>query len=67
MVWQGSNDGTNWETLTAEDNTAISLTATALVNVTEIPRFARPSITAGDGTTSLTVIALLRRPTDMRQ
>lgn len=55
VVLQGSNDGTNWETLNDKAPAAISLTAAGLVAVLETPVFIRPSVTAGDGTTALTV------------
>lgn len=50
VVVQGSNDGTNWETLTDAGGTAISKTATFLVSIRENPRFIRVSTSGGAGT-----------------
>jgi hypothetical protein len=55
VVLQGSNDGTNWVTLNDGTGSAISLTAAGLVSVLENPRYVRPNVTAGDGTTDITV------------
>lgn len=56
IVLEGSNDGTNWETLTDPQGNAISKTAKALEQILEHTRFVRPRVSAGDGTTSLTCI-----------
>lgn len=61
MRFQGSNDGTNWAPLTDPQGNAINLTAAGLEQVTEITRHIRPLITAGDGTTDLTVVMYARR------
>lgn len=53
IVIEGSNDGTNYFTLTDLQSTAISKTAAALEAIAECPRYIRPRVTAGDGTTSL--------------
>jgi len=63
IVFQGSNDGTNWVTLTDPQGNAISKTAAAIEKVQEVTRFVRPSVTAGDGDTALTATLLLRRTT----
>lgn len=55
VVLQGSNDGTNYRTLTDPQGNALSFTAAAIEAVQEITRYTRPSVTGGDGTTSLTV------------
>jgi hypothetical protein len=60
-VLEGSNDGTNWSTLTDLTGTAISKTAAGVSIVAENPRFIRAHVTAGDGSTSLTVTVLGRR------
>ena len=59
---EGSNDGTNWLPLTDPQGNAITKTATALEMVTETPRYIRPRVTAGDGTTDITVIVFARTP-----
>jgi len=61
IVWQGSNNGTNWETLTDAQGLAISKTAAALEQVVEAPRYVRPNVTGGDGTTAITCILIARR------
>lgn len=53
IKWQVSNDGTNWFDATDPQGNAISKTAAALEQVAEATRWARPNVTAGDGTTAL--------------
>lgn len=60
-VIQGSNDGTNYQSLTDPQGNAISKTAASIEMVTELTRYIRPNITAGDGTTNLEVTMVLRR------
>jgi len=60
-VIQGSNDGTNYQSLTDPQGNAISKTAAAIEMVEEHTRYIRPNITAGDGTTSLTVTLMAKR------
>lgn len=64
--WEGSNDEANYATLTDPQGNALDFTAAKVEAVTEITVLARPRVTAGDGTTSLTVIALLRRTQPLR-
>lgn len=66
IVWQGSNDGSTWVTMSEPDGTAISLTAAGLKAVLEITRYARPFVSAGDGTTDLDVFVVCRRQSSMR-
>lgn len=63
---QGSNDGTNWFDLTDPQGNAISKTAAGIETCTEITMFARPFVSAGDGTTSLTATLVMRRATPLR-
>lgn len=58
---QGSNDGTNYATLTDPQGNDLNITAAKIEQVTEVVRYIRPNVTAGDGTTNLTVILLVRR------
>jgi hypothetical protein len=58
---EGSNDGTNYLALTDPQGNAVTKTAAALEVIEESPRYVRPNVTAGDGTTSLTVTAWARR------
>lgn len=60
--FEGTNDGVNWITLTDPQGNALSKTTAALESVTETPRYVRPSVTGGDGTTDLTVILFARTP-----
>lgn len=61
IVIQGSNDGTNYVTLTDPQGNALSKTSAAIEQIEEITRYVRPLVTAGDGTTALVVTMLLRR------
>jgi hypothetical protein len=61
IVFEGSNDGTNYVTLTDPQGNTISKTAAALEAVSELTRRVRPRVTGGDGTTSLTAVLLVRR------
>lgn len=61
LVWEGSNDGTNYLTLTDTQGNALSFTAAGVKAVTEAVIFARPRVTAGDGATSLGVAVACRR------
>lgn len=65
VALQGSNDGTNWFNLTPAALTAAGafVNATAVtggLGVTEHPKYIRPTVTAGDGTTAITVIGFLQ-------
>lgn len=51
---EGSNDGVNWFKLSPAALTANG--SFAILGVTEVPKYIRPNVTAGDGTTSITVI-----------
>ena len=63
VTLQGSNDDTNYFTLTDQQTVAISKTAAALEQVNELPRFVKPVVTGGDGTTDIDVIiTMLRSP-----
>ena len=64
---EGSNDGVNWFTLTRPGATALSFTAAGLAAVVEATKYIKPLVTAGDGTTSLTVTVFALRPSSMHQ
>lgn len=51
---EGSNDGTNWETLTDNLGVVLEFIAKGIKLIAENPRFVRPS--AGSGVSSVTVI-----------
>jgi hypothetical protein len=67
LRWEGSNDGTNFTPLTDPQGNALDFTTAKMEAVTEVCAYARPRVTAGDGTTSLSVVMLARRPTPNRQ
>lgn len=62
VVLEGSNDGTTYYTLTDPAANSLSFTSAGLKSVTEVTRYMRPRVTAGDGTTSLKATLLVRRP-----
>jgi hypothetical protein len=68
VVWEGTNDtAISYGGLNNAQGSAVSLTAaTAVKQVVEIPRYSRPRVSAGDGTTALDVYAILRRSNTMR-
>jgi len=53
---QGSLDGANWTILRDPQGTVLTFTAAGLKAVLEGCPFVRPLVTAGDGSTSLTVL-----------
>lgn len=59
IILEGSNDGTNYETLSDYLGNALSFTAEGLSSIAEVVNHIRPRVTAGDGTTALTVTLLL--------
>ena len=61
VIIEGSNDGSIYATLKDHLGVALSVTAAGIYSVDQITRYLRPRISAGDGTTSLTVTALSRR------
>lgn len=61
IVLEGSNDGTNYVTLTDPQGSAISKTAAGLEAIEELTRYVRPRVTAGDGTTALNAYLVVKR------
>jgi hypothetical protein len=61
VVIEGSLDNNNWFGLKDPSSTVISFTAAGLRTVLENVPYIRPRVTAGDGTTSITAIACVRR------
>jgi hypothetical protein len=66
VTMQGSNDATsttggNYHQLHDLSNTAISVTAAALIQIEEIAVFMKPVITNGDGNESITVTMLSKQ------
>jgi|JI10StandDraft_1071094.scaffolds.fasta_scaffold55632_3 hypothetical protein len=64
IVWEGSNDGTNYETLTDAQTNAITKTANALEQVIEATLWARPRVTVS--VTSVVITLLARRNNPQR-
>lgn len=58
---QDPNNSPTWATLNDPASNALDFTAAKIEQVLELTRGIRPNITAGDGTTSLTVIVMVRR------
>lgn len=61
VVFEGSNDKTNWFTLTDPGGAVISRTTAGMKAVIENPVWVRPRVTAGDGSTDITVQLAVRR------
>lgn len=62
ILWEGSNlSGTGFATLNDAQAAAISKTAAALEQGVEFPRYMRPRVSAGDGTTNLVATMFARR------
>lgn len=58
---QGSNDdGVTWATLTDPLGNNLTFTSAGMKQITELPQYLRPYVTAGDGTTSLSVYLHMR-------
>lgn len=61
VVVEGSNDGVSYFTLNDQANAAVSVSAAALKTIRDAPLYIRPRVTAGDGTTSITVTAAFQK------
>jgi hypothetical protein len=61
VLVEGSNNGINWYTLSDQANSPVSFSAAGLKTVRDQPLFMRPRVSAGDGTTSITVVAALQK------
>lgn len=59
VVLQGSNDGTNWATLSDPQGNPISATSAKLEQIEEITRYIRPSTSGGSSSQSITVTVLI--------
>jgi len=55
VALQGSNDGVNFFALDDAGGTAIAMTTTKVWRLANLPKYFKPVVTAGDGTTSLAV------------
>lgn len=59
VVIQGSNDGTNWVTLSDPQGNAISKTSAALEQILEITRYVRFSTSGGGGSMAVDINMLI--------
>lgn len=58
---EGSNNGVDYAVLTDPQGNALDITAAKVEAITELTRYVRPRVTAGDGTTDLDIMLLVRR------
>ena len=58
VLIEGSNDGTNWATLTDADGNLCSFTSADMVFVREAPQFMRPNASGGTGSITVILVAL---------
>ena len=61
LAWEGSNDLVNYYVLNNPQGSALNIGSAGISAVTEAVIGAKPVVTAGDVTTSLTVTAFFRR------
>lgn len=63
LLIEGTNEvtPTNWHTLNDPQGNALSITSAKIEQLLEVVRWIRPRVSAGDGTTSLTVNLFARR------
>lgn len=61
LVIEGTNDGTNWATLSDPNGVALSITSAGIYQVIQVTLKMRPRVSGGGGSTSLDVTGLLRR------
>ena len=60
-VQGSSNSGATYESLTDQSDNALAIIATKTEQIMQITDLTRPAVTAGDGTTSLTVTITMRK------
>lgn len=61
VTLEGSNAGTTYTALTDTQGNAVTKTAAAIEAVQDFPKYTRPNVTAGDGTTALLVTMYCHR------
>lgn len=67
VAFQGSNDGTNWFSLTnAAGGAAVALVAAGGCSTVELPLYVRPNLTVVGAGATISVTLLARRATPMR-
>jgi hypothetical protein len=60
LVVEGSNNGTDWATLTDPQGNDLLLTTAKIEMVTEATLYIRPRVSGGNGTTDITVTLLCK-------
>jgi hypothetical protein len=60
ITLEGSNNGTDWAPLTDPQGSNLVFTTAKIEMVTEATLLVRPRVSAGDGTTSLSMILLMK-------
>ena len=63
LAVEGSNNGTDYVTLNNTAGSPLTITTGSIRQILENTTLLRPRVTAGDGTTTLTVTALIRTGT----
>lgn len=58
---EGSNDDANFVGLSDARGAALAITAARLEQIEDVSKSIRPNVTAGDGTTNLTVVLFARK------
>lgn len=66
LAWQGSNDGTNWATLTTPAGTDAKLSAAGLKQVLDAALNSKPVLTGAGVSADITVTVFARQPTHGR-
>ena len=61
LLIEGSNDGTNWSTLSDLNGNSMSYTSATVKQINEAPVYVRPRVSAGDGSTALSVSIAARK------
>lgn len=61
LTIEGSNDGTNWSILSDPQGNPLTFTTGRIEQALELPRYVRPRVTAGDGTTNLVATLCMRK------
>lgn len=61
VLVQGSNDGTNYATLTDPQGTAISKSTAAIEQIEEVTRFVKPSASGGTAQSVTVTLFLVKR------
>lgn len=61
-VLQGSNSGTDYQTLTDQNDNNLSFTTNKIEAIAQNTRLLRPSHSGGDGTTSIKITVFAKRP-----